>query len=185
MSSDQKRKFAPAKTTVFGPFSQAFRPMQRPGPRALCFAVTLLLALFPADAHARSAATASAEVTALVQRFVQAQKSYDPATIRELTAENYVEVSPLGEVDARKAVLGFYDPSQRVDVPSASVSDLEIRILGKTAIVIAAVRYVVAIPGQPSHEVAMRATYVAMRSEKAWKLVSAQYSAIHPHGPAH
>jgi uncharacterized protein (TIGR02246 family) len=129
--------------------------------------------------------TPPAVVSGLVQRFIQAQKSYDPPTLKELTADNYVEVSPLGEVDTREAMLGFYNPAQRVDVPSASVSDQNVRVFGDTAVDIVAIKYEVAESGKPSHDVMIRATFVAIRQQGVWKLASAQYNTIQPHAAKH
>jgi ketosteroid isomerase-like protein len=184
MRSNQKKKPQTFNTHAFLFFGghPSARMQQQLSP--VLFFVTLCL-LFSPNASALPADSPAAEVTALIQRFVQAQKSYDPTAIKDVTAGNYVEVSPLGEVDTRQAVLGFYDPRQRVDVPSASVSEPDIRIMGDTALAIVAIRYLVAASGQPSHEVAMRATFVAMRFRGVWKLVSAQYTTIHPHEPQH
>lgn len=121
----------------------------------------------------------------MVQRFIQAQKSFDPPTLKELTADNYIELSPLGEVDTRDAMLGFYDPTKRVEVPSATVSDQNIRIFGDTVIDIVAIKYEVADSGKPSHEVMIRATFVAIRQRGSWKLASAQFNTIQPHAAKH
>jgi uncharacterized protein (TIGR02246 family) len=129
--------------------------------------------------------TASTDVTALIHRFIRAQQSFDPAALKAATTENYIEVSPLGEVDKRDAVLGFYDPAHRVDVPSASISGDSFRIFGDTAIDIAAITYTVAETGKPSHDVRMRATFVAVRQQGVWKLVSAHYTTIRPPVPQH
>jgi hypothetical protein len=126
--------------------------------------VAFLCPIFSGYAAAQSADTTSTEVTALVPRFIQAHRSCNPTAHKDVTAGNYIEVSPLHEVGARQVMLGFYDPSQRVDVPSASVSDQNIRVVGDTAMTSRG-QYVVAASSQPSHEVAMRATLVAMRYE--------------------
>jgi hypothetical protein len=55
------------------------------------------------EAVAQSGNSPSTEVMDLVQRFIQAQKSFDPPTLKKLTADNYIEVSPLGEVESLRS----------------------------------------------------------------------------------
>ncbi len=143
--------------------------------------------LYPAvrEIAAQSGDATSAQVTAVVQRFIKAQQSFDPATLKEVTTENYLEVSPQGEVDKREAVLGFYDPAHRVEVPAASVSDENIRIFGETAVDVVAITYTVSESGKASHDVKIRATFLAVRQQGAWKLASAQYTGIRPPAAQH
>jgi uncharacterized protein (TIGR02246 family) len=123
---------------------------------------------------------ASADVTALVRRFVKAQQSFDPSVLTDATTEDYLEISPRGEVDKRNDVLRFYDPAHRVDVPSATISDENIRILGDAAVDIVAIKYMVAEEGKPSHDIRIRAAFVAIRRQGVWKLASAHYTTIQP-----
>jgi uncharacterized protein (TIGR02246 family) len=145
----------------------------------------LVCFVFCISLSAKSAGTASSDVTALIRNFVKAQQSFDPAALKNDTTENYFEVSPLGEVDKRDAVLGFYDPAHRVNVPAASISDENLRVFGDTAIDIVEIKYTVAETGKPSHDVRMRATFVAVRQQGIWKLASAHYTSIRPPAPQH
>lgn len=119
----------------------------------------------------------------VVKRFTVAQQSFDQSALRELTDENYVEVSPIGDVDTREAMLGFYAPSKREEAPALTVSEANVRSLGDTAIVIAKVSFG-APGGAPGSEVSMRATFVARRISGHWKLNSLQYTPIRTKGPA-
>ena len=150
---------------------------------AACCVLSVYLVAPPLTAQ--STDPGSAQVAALVQRFIKAQQSFDPATLKDVTTENYLEVSPQGEVDKREAVLGFYDPAHRVQVPAASVSDENIRIFGETAVDVAAITYTVGEPGKASHDVKIRATFLAVRQQGAWKLASAQYTGIRPPAAQH
>jgi ketosteroid isomerase-like protein len=114
-------------------------------------------------------------LTNLVRSFTQAQHDFDLATLRALTAENYVEVSPLGEVDARDKMLGFYAPDQKIAAPPVTVTDFSVRLFGDSAAVIAKITYDV-----PGHPMTMRGTYIAHREASGWKLVSVQCTAIRP-----
>jgi len=124
--------------------------------------------------------TASTDITALIHRFIKAQQSFDPAALKDATAENYIEVSPLGEVDKRDDVLGFYNPAHRVDVPSASIIDENLRAFKDTTIDIVSIKYTVAEAGKSPHDVRIRATFVAVRQQGVWKLASAHYTTIQP-----
>lgn len=42
-----------------------------------------------------------------------AQRTFDQAAMDRLLAEDYVEVSPVGDVDPRAKVLSFYTPEAR------------------------------------------------------------------------
>ena len=73
------------------------------------------LALMPYVAAAQTAPRRHSEQDALavVHQFNAARRNYDvPALDRVLTPE-YVEISPLGELDPREKVLGFYKPKLR------------------------------------------------------------------------
>jgi len=53
------------------------------------------------------------EINTLLRQFAEAQKNYDARVLDEILAPDYVEISPLGEVDPRAKVLGFYAPENK------------------------------------------------------------------------
>ncbi len=114
----------------------------------------------------------------VVERFTQAQVGFEPSVLRDLTAAEYIEVSPLGEVDPREKMLGFYAVENKVEAPAATVSEFNVRVLGETAVVIAKVTFEMkgAAAKMPTH--ALRETFVARQTADGWKLVSAQYTAV-------
>jgi hypothetical protein len=128
------------------------------------------------------AAPADAELVALVQRHAQAQSSFDQATLKAVTAENYVEISPVGEVDGREKMLSFYAPEQKRPGPQVQVDEPAVRLLGDTALISARLSYRVNQEGA-ARTFAMRAGYVARLVDKQWLLVSAQYTGIRPPKP--
>jgi uncharacterized protein (TIGR02246 family) len=142
----------------------------------LCLCVTSLSGRL----LAQSDSSAEAAVKTLVQSFIKAQQTFNPAVLKEDTTENYIEVSPLGEVDKRDAVLKFYDPADRVEVPSASITDEQIRFFKDMAVDIVAIKYTVADKQASSHDVQIRATFVAVQQQGVWKLASAHYTSIQP-----
>src|SRR5438105_902274 len=79
---------------------------------------------------ARAAPDAVVSVTKLVRQFTNAQVTVDAPTLAALTADNYVEVSPLGDVDPREKMLTFYVKDEKSAPPPAIVEDIAIRVLG-------------------------------------------------------
>jgi hypothetical protein len=60
---------------------------------------------------------------AVADQFVHAQASYDLDALRRLTAENYVEVSPVGDLDSRDRMLGFYAPANKLEGVTVVLSE--------------------------------------------------------------
>jgi len=81
------------------------------------------------------AAPADAELLALVQRHAQAQNNFDQVALKATTAENYVEISPVGEVDGREKMLSFYAPEQKRPSPQLQVDEPLVRLFGDTAVI--------------------------------------------------
>jgi len=131
-----------------------------------CFAVTPVMAA-PLDAP----------VTDLVQRFTAAQNGFDVAALKALTSADYIEISPLGEVDPRDKMLSFYVKKDDKPRPTIGVDDMTTRMLGDTALVTARVFYTMEA-GDGSRTFSLRSTFVAQRQGGAWKLVSSQYTPI-------
>ena len=49
----------------------------------------------------------------MLQALVVAQETFDATQLDQLLAPDYIEISPLGEVDPRAKVLGFYAPDKK------------------------------------------------------------------------
>lgn len=128
----------------------------------------------------QAADDAARPVDDLVQRFTAAQSNMDAAALKALTADDYIEISPLGEVDPRDKMLSFY--TEKRPSPAATVDDVTTRMLGDTAIVIARISYTRVVDGQTQQR-SLRSTFVAEKRNGAWKLVSAHYTPIRPHTP--
>ncbi|AQR72058.1 hypothetical protein BZG29_17935 [Janthinobacterium sp. LM6] len=128
------------------------------------------------------AAPADAELVALVQHHAQAQNSFDQAALNAITAENYVEISPVGEVDAREKMLSFYAPEQKRPSPQLQVDEPVVRLFGDTALISARLSYRLNQEGA-ARSFALRAGYVARLVGEQWLLVSAQYTGIRPPKP--
>ena len=108
-----------------------------------------------------------------------AQASFDAPALAALTADNYAEVSPLGDVDTREKMLAFYAPEKKSAAPVIVVEEPFVRVAGDTAVLIARLAVTVQAGGQ-QRNMALRASYVAKKEGAAWKLLSAQYTGIAP-----
>lgn len=126
-----------------------------------------------------NAAPSDSELVALVQRHAQAQNNFDQASLKATTAEDFVEISPIGEVDQREKMLSFYAPEQKRPSPQLRVDEPAVRIFGDTALVSARLSYSLNQDGA-TRSFAMRAGYVARFVDNRWLLVSAQYTGIRP-----
>lgn len=128
---------------------------------------------------AAQAAPDTSQLAALVQRHAQAQNAFDQAALKATTAEDYVEISPVGEVDSRDKMLSFYAPEQKRPAPQLQVDETVVRQSGDTALISARLSYTINQDGTPRN-FALRGGYVARLIDQQWLLVSAQYTGIRP-----
>lgn len=115
-------------------------------------------------------------VAALIDRFDAARAAFDPTALGPTLAPDYVEISPVGTVDPRAAVLGYYQPAQKRTPPPMTVDERIVRVSGTLAVV--SERKTMALPNGTVR--ALRAGYVARRQGSAWQRVSVQYTPIPP-----
>lgn len=150
------------------------------------WAVLLALLAFGHAAFAQDREDAA--LRALVQRMVEAQQNHDPATLDQVFAADYIEISPIGEFDPRDKVLGFYKPELKPPADKMSVStvplDFSIRRDGPTAIVIVRLEATITREGQVLPPRSMRTTLVCRMTKGGWKIASAQYTGIRPPAPS-
>ena len=122
----------------------------------------------------------SSEFHLLVNKFVSAQRDFDNVALSELLHSDYVEVSPAGEVDHRKEVLGFYDKSHKTKgqkSPMIEISELEMKTDGEYAFVI--VKETFTIPDS-EQRFSMRASFTFKKTHNNWLFYNAQYTGIRP-----
>ncbi len=139
---------------------------------ALCGMIAAMVIAAPATA----APGPSAAVEALVDRFDAARAAFDPAALADTLADDYIEISPVGTVDSRAAVLGFYAPDHRNPAPPMRQDERVVRVTGSFAAMTE--RKLLTLPGGSVR--AIRVGYVARRAGGGWRLVSAQYTPIPP-----
>ena len=148
------------------------------------FSVALLaLALMAGSGQARAADTATEQqLRDATQAVLDAQRTFDPSALDALLAPDYLEISPVGDVDDRAEVLSFYNADAKAKataggmVPLSSLaSDTNVRIDGDHAIVIA-LDTVRIKTGETEREVAMRLAFHFRRIDGKWLLQTAQYT---------
>ncbi len=147
-------------------------------PLKAAFPVALLL-ITSTSVRAQTPADTEHQVLTLVQRFTGAVASFDVPTLRASTAEDYLEVSPVGDVDPRDKMLGFYAPENKIAGVTVTLSEPQLRLFGEdTAIVIEKLSYVFPGPNSTTRTSEMRGTFVARKMPTGWKLISTQYTGL-------
>ncbi|MBK8809463.1 MAG: nuclear transport factor 2 family protein [Acidobacteria bacterium] len=140
----------------------------------------LVIALAGVSAFAQSKDESA--LRALVNKMAAAQANYDPKTLDNVFTSDFIEVSPVGEVDPRDKVLGFYKPEDKPPADKMTLTietnEFSIRNYGKFAIVIARFDYKIVSGGKPMPTRSIRATVVARKEKGEWKIASAQYTGI-------
>ena len=128
------------------------------------------------------------ELTALVRQMAEAQSKFDPATLDRIYTSDFIEISPVGEVDPRDKTIGFYKPEAKPpgDKMSVGVTSDEflVRSYGNFAIVVARLTYA-PVEGAPAVRppFSIRATFVCRKEKGVWKIASSQYTGIRPPRP--
>lgn len=127
-------------------------------------------------------------LTALVRQMTDAQSKFDSITLERIYASDFIEISPIGEVDPREKTIGFYKPEANPDrdkaKPTLTTDEFLIRTYDNFAVVITRITFAQAgnePPARPPFSI--RATLVCRKEKGAWKISSAQYTGIRPPRP--
>lgn len=126
-----------------------------------------------------SGSSTEKELVAVIEKMIAAQQNFDPAALGSVLTADYVEVSPVGEVDEREKVLSFYTPEAtgKSSSPTITVTEPHFRIHADSAVVIVRENIVIKV-GEQSREMAMRATCTFRKEHGKWLIGSAQYTGI-------
>lgn len=133
----------------------------------------------------RQGASAADAVTAEARRYFEAVRRSDVTVLESLLAQDYVEVSPLGQVDTRAQVIRFYQVAAKAQTGQASevtdvvIDELAVRVFGDVAVAIVGESFTLTVAGSPVAR-PMRSTLVWHRTGGVWKLVSSHHSAVRP-----
>ena len=151
--------------------------------RRLFLAAVLLCASACSIAHSPAISTADdrAAIEAVLRQLTEAQKNYDAAAMDRLLAPDYVEISPVGELDERAKVLGFYTPDKKAaggELTSYALEQLTTRIYGNTAVTVAYLPFTMTMPDGQAMSRAFRCTFVLVRNGATWQVASSQFTAV-------
>ena len=139
------------------------------------------IALASVQLHAQEAAPQQ-QLLKLVQAYAEAQRDFEPSKIDAIVTRDFYEVSPIGEVDPREKVLGFYLPANKRETPTMEVSEPSIQVFGNTGTILVKLSGTSTVNAE-KRNFAFRAGYVAVNEGGKWKLASAQYTGIRPPKP--
>ncbi|MGN7833524.1 nuclear transport factor 2 family protein [Pseudoxanthomonas sp. 22568] len=127
------------------------------------------------------AADDDATLRALAQSVLDAQIRFDVPALDRVLASDYIEISPVGDVDTRDEVLGFYAPQAReqmlakgVEPVSASLGEPQVHVDGDHARLIALNTAKLRIQGAEQQK-QLRTVFEFRRDGGHWKLASATY----------
>src|SRR5882762_3768925 len=123
------------------------------------------------------------DLKSLVSQMTTAQSRFDAATLERIYASDFIEISPIGEVDPRDKTIGFYKPEANPDRDkmkmTVATDEFIIRQYGKFAVVIARIAFTPTEPS-PRPPFSVRLTIVCSKEKGGWKIASAQYTGIRP-----
>lgn len=139
-------------------------------------AAVLIAATVASPAAARVADTMAVEH--VVDRFNAARAAFDAAALGDTLAPDYQEISPVGDVDDRAKVLGFYGADRRRAGPAIQSSERHSAIHGAFGIATERLSFAMTRPDGVTMTRSLRARYVAVRRGAGWQLVSAQYTPV-------
>jgi ketosteroid isomerase-like protein len=118
------------------------------------------------------------QIIQLIQKFTAARSQFDAETLKQLTADQYIEVSPTGEYLSRKEVLAAYAPEHKGSVPEMKSLDWIVHLSGDTGVVISDSTYDSKAAGGDARHVSLRVIYVVQRYSGGWRFLSAQFTPI-------
>ncbi|MGE0864101.1 MAG: NAD(P)H-dependent oxidoreductase [Vicinamibacterales bacterium] len=146
---------------------------------ALVFAIVVMGG---GSLRAQAPSALERELLGVVQGLADAQRTFDQKAMDRLLADDYIEVSPVGDVDTRDEVLGFYAPEARGKGPQPSsvvLDEPSIRVHGDHAVVIVRETINIDAGGTP-RAVTLRVTAQLRRQANAWRIASVQYTPVPP-----
>jgi uncharacterized protein (TIGR02246 family) len=139
----------------------------------------------PCAAVPGQAASASDAVSAEVRRYFEAVRRNDAAALDALLAQDYLEVSPLGQIDKRPQVIEFYllaakaQTGQPSELAEVKLDEITVRVFGDVAIAVVGETFKMNVGGKPFDR-PMRSTLLWHRVGGRWKLVSSHHTMVRP-----
>ena len=153
----------------------------------ILFTVTFTCVVFAGSAFGQNIAAKDMPVQKAVENFIAAQISYDQKSLQTLLTPDYLEVSPLGEVDKRDKVIGFYSAEAKAEASKQPIvvdaSEEVLRNYGTFAVVILKLTYTIQTEEKKAISRGMRATISLRKIGKDWKIASTHVTGIRPPMP--
>lgn len=123
-----------------------------------------------------------------VERFLSAETRFDPAAMAAFMAPDYTEISPVGDLDTRQAVLSFYAPEHWVPVTLSPQERLASHDDVTSSVVCFRLTFRFRPPGQkedtPLVERVMIGSFAGRLRRngtgETWEIVHAQYTPVRP-----
>ena len=127
------------------------------------------------------------EIISLVKKMIESQSNFDSTTLDKIYASDYIEISPVGEVDERAKAIGFYkvensDEAKKMS-PKSELDEFNVRNYGKFTIIIAKLTFSAKDETQKMPAFSMRTVFVCRKEKGGWKISSAQFTGIRPPRP--
>lgn len=134
--------------------------------------------LVSAPVAAQSVEVDTQELGQRAEAFVRVRNQFDQAAMIAMMAPEYQEVSPVGEVDSRERVIGFYAADKKSAAPPMTITETVARPAGTIGVVTMRIAYT--MPGKDGQMQtrALRAGFVARRIKGDWQFVSLQFTPI-------
>ena len=136
----------------------------------------LLVAVVVQSAHASNLDEGMA--VKLVEKQLQAQLAFDADMLDKILDDSYFEVSPVGEIDSKNKVLGFYSNENKKPSPETNLQNVNVRVYQQLAVVIAEVVFDVVLPNGQNNTFSMTGSWVITAFEENPVIVSAQYTLL-------
>ena len=95
-----------------------------------------------------------------------------------MMAPDYVEVSPIGEVDPRNKVIGFYAPDKKVPAPPMTIAETVAHVGGDVGTVTLRITFAIPSPDGTVQNRSMRVGLVARWAAGDWRFAFAQFTPI-------
>lgn len=146
-----------------------------------------MIASLPASAQPPSSAALEAAkdkpMLAVPEQYLAAQRDFDAASLAVLTDRDFVEISPVGEIDPRAKMLGFYTPDKKSPAPPMRFERIHAWKDGASGSVIGKIIYSFAAPDGTTRTSELTAAFQLRKVQRQWKLITAQYTPVRPAKP--
>lgn len=139
-------------------------------------------------AAAEPSADVERELIAASKAMFDAQMKFDLKALDSILAPDYVEISPIGDVDERAEVMGFYTPEAKAQMLAAGMEPVStvleeprVRVYGDQAVVISKDTATLKVKGVEQQRPA-RVLFHFRKFGGKWLLQSSQFTWIKPQG---